>query len=78
VEELLEATEVPVIASGGVSFAEDLRRLGRCGADGVIIGKALYEGRFKLEKALEMARPFPSRLAARPFDRPRNGPRKRN
>lgn len=46
-----------VTASGGVSSLEDIKRLGEvsaCGVDSVIIGKALYEGRFTLEKALRV------------------------
>ncbi len=50
VERLLAATEVPVIASGGVASVEDVERLGECGADAVIIGKALYEKRFTLAR----------------------------
>lgn len=44
-----------VTASGGVSSLEDLRLLkaaSECGIDSVIVGKALYEGRFTLERAL--------------------------
>src|SRR4051794_1373381 len=44
-----------VTASGGVSSLDDIRRLqsaGSCGIDSVIIGKALYEGRFTLQEAL--------------------------
>ena len=37
-------------ASGGASRLEDLKHLD---ADGVIIGKALYEGRFSVAEALE-------------------------
>ena len=54
---VLEAGPVPVIASGGVGTLDDLRTLaaietagGRLG--GVIVGKALYEGRFTLSEAL--------------------------
>ena len=63
---LLAATAVPVIASGGVSSTEDVRRLGECGADAVIVGKALYEKRFTLRQALAAAADFPSRLSPRP------------
>ena len=44
-----------VTASGGVSSLPDLVRLkeaAACGIDSVIVGKALYEGRFTLEEAL--------------------------
>ena len=66
IEELLAAVQTPVIASGGVASLEDIRLLGQCGADAVIVGKALYEGRFTLPEALEVAAGSPSRLAAAP------------
>ena len=37
------------IASGGVSGMDDVRRLEEVGCKGVIIGKAIYEGRIKLK-----------------------------
>lgn len=45
----------PLIASGGVSSVEDVRRLAELGVDGCIIGRALYEGSFTLEDALSAA-----------------------
>ena len=45
-----------VIASGGISSLDDLRRLGELGLgnlSGVIVGRALYEGRFTVTEALE-------------------------
>jgi len=57
--EMLESTDLFVIASGGVSTVSDLRRLAELGhprLDGVIIGKALYEGRIQIEEALAHAR----------------------
>ena len=45
-----------VTASGGVSSLEDLKRLrtaSGCGIDSVIVGKALYEGRFTLKEAMQ-------------------------
>jgi phosphoribosylformimino-5-aminoimidazole carboxamide ribotide isomerase len=39
-----------LIASGGVSSVDDLNALNHAGIDGVIIGKALYEGRIKFEE----------------------------
>ena len=41
-----------VIASGGVSSLEDLRRVAAAGLAGAIVGRALYEGRFDLPAAL--------------------------
>ena len=44
---------VPVIASGGVGTLEDLRALSAIGGlHGIIVGRALYEGRFTLGEAL--------------------------
>jgi phosphoribosylformimino-5-aminoimidazole carboxamide ribotide isomerase len=43
-------SSIYLIASGGVGVIDDLSRLADMGADGVIIGKALYEGRIKLEE----------------------------
>ena len=42
-----------VIASGGVSSLDDLRRISQAGLAGAIVGRALYEGRFDLSEALE-------------------------
>jgi phosphoribosylformimino-5-aminoimidazole carboxamide ribotide isomerase len=50
-------TGLKVTASGGISSLEDLRSLqavSNCGIDSVIIGKALYEGRFTLKEALTL------------------------
>lgn len=47
-----------VTASGGVSSLSDIEELNKaseCGVDSVIIGKALYEGRFTLQDALRVA-----------------------
>lgn len=45
---------INVIASGGVSSLEDLKRLKELPLYGVIVGKALYESTFTLEEALEV------------------------
>ena len=46
--EILEATPgVTLIASGGVSSLEDVELLEKSGIPGVIIGKAIYEGKIK-------------------------------
>ena len=49
---LTEATDLDVIASGGMSSMEDLERLSAAGIRGAIIGKALYEGRIDLAEAV--------------------------
>jgi phosphoribosylformimino-5-aminoimidazole carboxamide ribotide isomerase len=50
-----QAVGAPTIASGGVATLDDIKncaRLQPMGIEGVIIGKALYAGRFTLEEAL--------------------------
>jgi phosphoribosylformimino-5-aminoimidazole carboxamide ribotide isomerase len=51
--ELAAAITVPVIASGGVSTLEDIRRLARLPLAGCIVGRALYEGRLDLAEAIK-------------------------
>ena len=46
------SANVRVTASGGVSSLDDIERLRDAGLDSVIVGKALYEGRFRLEEAV--------------------------
>ena len=58
IKELFKATQLSIIASGGVSSLKDIIRLGKLkkqGVSGVIIGKALYEGKFTLAEALKIA-----------------------
>ena len=57
VSEVLAGTEMGVVASGGVSGLDDVVRLARLEVagrrlDGVIVGKALYEGRLNIDEAL--------------------------
>ena len=61
---LMEATQVPVVASGGVGAIDDLDALaglerGGRRLEGVIVGKALYEGRFTVAEAVERLRSRP-------------------
>lgn len=56
--QVMEKTDKPVIASGGISTLEDisaLRQLVPLGLEGAILGKALYAKRFSLKQALELA-----------------------
>ena len=64
---LLASTEIPVIASGGVGTIDDLTTLAALGAEadqprsgrlaGVIVGRALYEGRFTVREAVSALGP---------------------
>ncbi|HKP80836.1 MAG TPA: 1-(5-phosphoribosyl)-5-[(5-phosphoribosylamino)methylideneamino]imidazole-4-carboxamide isomerase [Pyrinomonadaceae bacterium] len=55
---VVRVADVRVTASGGVSSFNDIKRLRETGEprlDSVIVGKALYEGKFKLEEAIRAA-----------------------
>jgi phosphoribosylformimino-5-aminoimidazole carboxamide ribotide isomerase len=51
---LAEQSALQVIASGGVATLEDIGNVCSAGLSGVIIGKALYEGNFSLQEALNV------------------------
>ncbi len=59
IAELRAATQLPVIASGGVSTLEQVRRLAEAGTFGCVIGRALYEGSISLPEALALVRATP-------------------
>jgi phosphoribosylformimino-5-aminoimidazole carboxamide ribotide isomerase len=48
--EILSAVKINLVASGGISSIEDIEEVKNTGCEGVIIGKAIYEGRIKLEE----------------------------
>jgi phosphoribosylformimino-5-aminoimidazole carboxamide ribotide isomerase len=53
---MAEASAVPVIASGGIGTLEhllSLLTLAPLGVEGVIVGRALYDGRVNLAEALQ-------------------------
>jgi 1-(5-phosphoribosyl)-5-[(5-phosphoribosylamino)methylideneamino] imidazole-4-carboxamide isomerase/N-(5'phosphoribosyl)anthranilate isomerase len=56
-KQVMEKTNKPVVASGGISTLEDIKALSELvplGLEGAILGKALYAKRFTLEQALEL------------------------
>ena len=56
VQEFVETSRIPVIASGGVSSMQDLEKLSTLsqkGLVGVIIGKSLYAGNINLSQAIQ-------------------------
>jgi len=58
IKALLKQTGLKIIASGGVSCLDDIRKLKSLekeGVSGVIIGKALYEGKFTLKEAVKLS-----------------------
>lgn len=50
IKNFAKATGAAVIASGGVTSKEDVIKLREIGVEGCIVGKALYEGKIKLEE----------------------------
>jgi phosphoribosylformimino-5-aminoimidazole carboxamide ribotide isomerase len=51
--EIAARTGLSVVAAGGVASLSDVRRARQAGLQGIIIGRALYEGDLALEEALE-------------------------
>jgi phosphoribosylformimino-5-aminoimidazole carboxamide ribotide isomerase len=55
--DMVESLNIPVIASGGISSVDDIRRLsGIKGLWGAITGKAIYSGTLNLKEAIKVAK----------------------
>ena len=54
-KELIEAVDVPVVASGGIKDISDISKLIEIGAAAAIIGRSLYEGTLNLADAIKAA-----------------------
>ncbi|SDD27485.1 1-(5-phosphoribosyl)-5-[(5-phosphoribosylamino)methylideneamino] imidazole-4-carboxamide isomerase [Kordiimonas lacus] len=55
--DLAKAVSIPVIASGGVKDIEDIHRVAAAGnLEGVVTGRAIYDGRLDLKEALKVAK----------------------
>lgn len=54
-ERLTALTSRPVLASGGVADADDVRALAKTSVEGVVVGKALYEGKLTVADAMGAA-----------------------
>ena len=52
IKKVCDVTNSEIISSGGISNIEDLRQLRKVGIAGVVLGKALYNGRIDLTAAL--------------------------
>ena len=52
IAEMIDTIRLPVIAAGGISSLSHLRMLNKLGAEGAIVGKALYTGDINLKQAL--------------------------
>lgn len=53
--EMVAATPLPVVASGGIATLDDIRRVAGLGCDGCIVGRALYDAAFTLPEAIAAA-----------------------
>ncbi len=53
---LSEKFDMKIVASGGVSSLEDVKKLSKLGLYGAIIGKAYYTGAIELSEAIEVAK----------------------
>lgn len=53
IKEVKAETALPVVASGGVSSISDIDELAKLSIHGVIIGKALYDGKINLTEAIQ-------------------------
>jgi phosphoribosylformimino-5-aminoimidazole carboxamide ribotide isomerase len=54
-ETMVNAVATPIVASGGIASADDIRRVVTTGAAGCIVGRALYEGAVTIASAVEAA-----------------------
>jgi phosphoribosylformimino-5-aminoimidazole carboxamide ribotide isomerase len=54
---MVKAIKIPVLAAGGTRNLGDIRDLREIGASGVVIGKALYEGKIDFVAAVQFAAP---------------------
>lgn len=52
-KDLVEKTGIDIIASGGIGSDEDIMYIKGSGCAGVIVGKAIYEGKVDLERCLQ-------------------------
>lgn len=53
--EMAAATDIPLVASGGVTTLDDVRQLIEMGLPAAIIGRSLYDGAMELSDVLELA-----------------------
>ena len=52
IAEMIDTIRLPIVAAGGISSLNHLKMLNKLGAEGAIVGKALYTGDISLKQAL--------------------------
>jgi len=55
-QEMVQAVDAPVIASGGVTTVDDISKLTTVGVEGCVVGRALYEGHLTVQAAMLAAK----------------------
>ena len=53
-QEIMAKTQVNLIASGGISSLNDIKILKEIGCEGIIIGKAIYEGKININEFINV------------------------
>lgn len=53
--QMMQATDIGIVASGGVSSLEDIRELVAMGMPAAIVGRAIYDGAMQLEEVIRIA-----------------------
>ena len=56
IQKVVEAASKPVVFSGGITTLDEVARFKELGADGIIIGSAMYMGQIDFSKAREIAK----------------------
>lgn len=54
IKEVISATSLGVIVSGGITTTDDIKKARSAGASGVVIGSALYTGKLNFKEAVEL------------------------
>jgi len=54
IDEMVKGVNLPIIAAGGISALDHLRKLKEVGVEGAIVGKALYTGDINIREALAL------------------------
>jgi phosphoribosylformimino-5-aminoimidazole carboxamide ribonucleotide (ProFAR) isomerase len=54
-QDVIDASGLPVLAAGGIASLADLERLRDAGCEGAVLGSALWSGRVRLADALRLA-----------------------
>ena len=54
-KKLIDSSGLDIVASGGITSIDDIKKVSQVGCAGAILGKALYTGKIELESVLEIA-----------------------